>query len=67
MMVKNMIAPSLATSPSASESEELLRLTQFSVDRVSDMMSWISPEGRFLFVNHLSADIWATPARSCSA
>jgi two-component system cell cycle sensor histidine kinase/response regulator CckA len=33
------------------QAEKALRLTEFSVNRVADMMSWISPEGRFLFVN----------------
>ena len=31
--------------------EKQLRLTEFSMNRVADMMSWIGPEGRFLFVN----------------
>ncbi|OFW61543.1 MAG: hypothetical protein A2133_12805 [Actinobacteria bacterium RBG_16_64_13] len=31
--------------------EKTQRLTEFSINRVTDMMSWISPEGRFLFVN----------------
>jgi PAS domain S-box-containing protein len=31
--------------------EETSRLAEFSVNHASDMMSWISPEGAFLFVN----------------
>jgi PAS domain S-box-containing protein len=33
------------------QAEGALRLTEFSINRVADMMSWISPAGRFLFVN----------------
>jgi two-component system sensor histidine kinase/response regulator len=30
---------------------ESLRLTQFSVDRAADLVFWISPEGRYLYVS----------------
>ncbi len=33
------------------QAEKSLRLTEFSVNRVADMMSWIGPTGHFLFVN----------------
>lgn len=33
------------------EAESLLRLTQASVDRCTDPIYWLSPEGRVLFVN----------------
>ncbi len=31
--------------------EESLRLTQISVDRASDQIFWIRPDGRFVFVS----------------
>jgi two-component system sensor histidine kinase/response regulator len=31
--------------------EESLRLTQFSVDRASDLVFWISPEGQYLYAS----------------
>ncbi len=33
------------------ELESQLRLTQFSVNRASDLMFWTDPDGRFVFVN----------------
>jgi PAS domain S-box-containing protein len=36
---------------SRKQMESQLRLTQFSVNRATDQMFWITPEGRFMFVN----------------
>lgn len=35
--------------------EEELRLTQFAVERFPDLISWIGPDGRFLYVNESSS------------
>ncbi|MCK4872369.1 MAG: PAS domain S-box protein [Phycisphaerales bacterium] len=37
--------------------EQALRLTQFSVDHADDMIFWVSPEARFLYVNDRACDM----------
>ena len=32
-------------------SEDIIKLTQLSVDHAADMVSWMSPQGHFLYVN----------------
>lgn len=36
------------------KTEQELRLTQFAVERAADLISWIDPDGRFLYVNESS-------------
>ena len=38
------------------QAEETLRLTKFSVDRASDSIFWITPAGRFVYVNEAASD-----------